>query len=122
VLRFTETGAADTTFSNPVFHYIGAGGSGIEAIPDAVALQSNGDIVVAGDQVMFAQSGTTILSGLARRTPAGEVDPTFGSGGTVTNNDPFGSGVVAIQSDGKIVVAGVANNNTELFLTRYLGQ
>jgi len=61
---------------------------------------------------------------LARLTPSGELDTTFGNGGTVANNDPpgSGSGTVAIQSDGKIVVAGVTNNNSDLFLSRYLGQ
>jgi hypothetical protein len=46
VLRFTETGAADASFANPAFHYIGTGGSGIEAIVRGVSVQSNGDIVV----------------------------------------------------------------------------
>jgi hypothetical protein len=46
VLRFTSTGAADPTFPNPSFHYEGSGGSGIEAIPDGIAVAPNGDILI----------------------------------------------------------------------------
>jgi uncharacterized delta-60 repeat protein len=45
VLRFTETGSPDPTFNNPPFHYVGTGGSGIEALVDGLAVQSNKDIV-----------------------------------------------------------------------------
>jgi len=124
VFRFTETGAADTTFADPSFHYIGVGGADIQAIPQAVAVAPNGDIVVAGDQVMFARSGDTILNGLARLTPSGELDTTFGSGGTVANNDPpsvSGFIAVVVQPDGNFVAAGITSNS-ELFLSRYLGQ
>jgi len=123
VLRFTETGAADTTFPNPSFHYIGAGGPNIEALPQAIAVAPNGDLVVAGDQIMFASSGDTILNGLARLTPSGELDTTFDNGGTVANSDPSavsGFNAVVVQPDGNIVVGGVTTSN-ELFLSRYLG-
>jgi len=123
VFRFTEIGAADSTFPNPSFHFIGVGGSNIEAIPRATAVAPNGDIIVAGNQEMFARSGDTILNGLARLTPGGELDTTFGSGGTVANSDPPSSGfdAVVVQPDGNIVVAGITSNS-ELFLSRYLGQ
>jgi len=123
VFRFTETGAADTTFADPSFHYVGVGGADIQAAPAAVAVAPNGDIVVAGNQEMFARSGDTILNGLARLTPSGELDTTFGGGGTVANSDPpsFGFDAVVVQPNGNIVVAGVTANN-EFFLSRYLGQ
>jgi len=124
VLRFTETGAADVSFANPTFHYIGAGGSGIEALVDGLAVQSNGDIVVVGSQVTFAQSGTTTVNGLARLTPNGNLDPAFGNGGTVANSVPAGMGGlngVVIQTNGNIITVGTANNGTALTLARYLG-
>jgi uncharacterized delta-60 repeat protein len=126
VLRFTETGAADTTFANPTFHYIGTGGSGIEALVNALAVQSDGDIVVVGNQIRFAQSGDVTVNGLARLTPNGELDPTFGNGGTVVNSVPAGTvelnGVVIQPADDKIITVGIAdnNNNNELTLSRYL--
>lgn len=123
VFRYAETGAADTSFADPSFHFIGVGGFNIEALPRAIAAAPNGDIVVAGNQEMFAQSGDTILNGLARLTPGGELDTTFGSAGTVATTDPTPTGfaAVVVQPNGNIVVAGITTNS-ELFLSRYLGQ
>jgi uncharacterized delta-60 repeat protein len=123
VLRFTETGAADPSFTDTSFHFVGAGGPDIEALVSALAVAPNGDIAVAGDQIMFSRNGNTIVNGLARLTSSGVLDTTFGNGGIVANNNPASAGgfsSVAVQSDGKIVVAGITNN--ELFLSRYLGQ
>lgn len=44
VLRFTETGVADASFANPAFHYIGTGGSGIEAIVRGVPFSRMGSL------------------------------------------------------------------------------
>jgi uncharacterized delta-60 repeat protein len=69
---------------------------------NAVALQSDGKIVVAG------QLGNK--SGLIRLNTTGSLDNTFGSGGVVVVNH-FGGDInqvivgMAIQSDGKIVAA-----------------
>ena len=69
---------------------------------NAVALQSDGKIVVAG------QLGNK--SGLIRLSTNGSLDNTFGSGGVVVVNH-FGGDInqviigMAIQSDGKIVAA-----------------
>jgi uncharacterized delta-60 repeat protein len=75
VLRFTETGSPDPTFNNPPFHYVGTGGSGIEALVDGLAVQSNKDIVVVGNQLTFTRSETLSVSGLARLTPSGALTP-----------------------------------------------
>jgi uncharacterized delta-60 repeat protein len=76
----------------------------------AVALQSDGKIVVAG-----AMNGT----GLLRLTTNGSLDPAFGNGGIANITLPValaGSGDlavgVAIQRDGKIVVA-ISNKDTD---------
>ena len=101
-----DRGAADSTFPDPSFHYVGSGGGGIEAIPNGIAVAPNWDIVVVGDQMTFAQSGTTTVNDLALLTSSGELDSTFGNGGTMTNSLPAGTaglqGVV-IQADDKIV-------------------
>lgn len=126
VLRFTATGSADPTFSNTPFHFVGPGGTNIEAIPTAAAVQANGDIVVVGAQYTLSRSGTTTVNGLARLTPNGSLDASFGSGGTVANSIPSGTegldGVVIQPADGKIVTVGVAGNGTSLTVSRYLGQ
>ena len=126
VLRFTSTGIPDSTFANPSFHFVGAGGSGIEATPNAIAVQSNGDIMVVGEQSTITSAGTVIVNGLARLTPTGSLDPTFGSNGTVANSIPSGtqglSGVAIQPTDGRIVTIGTANNYTQLVVSRYLAQ
>jgi len=124
VLRFTDTGDADSTFADPDFHFQGSGGPDIEALVNALAVAPNGDILVAGQQTTFGTNGNT-LNGLARLTPSGVLDTSFGSGGTVANSIPAGAEgfeAVVVQSNGSIVVAGFTDNNNELFLSRYLGQ
>jgi uncharacterized delta-60 repeat protein len=64
----------------------------------ALALQSDGRIVAAG--------GTSSGFALARYNRDGSLDNGFGSGGKVTTAYSTGATAVAIQPDGKIVVAG----------------
>jgi uncharacterized delta-60 repeat protein len=98
--RYTVSGGLDTTFGTggKVNTDFGDSASGI-----SVAIQSDGKIVVAG----FAGSSTPDVA-VARYNSDGSLDSTFGSGGKVTTD--FGDSdigtSVAIQSDGKIVVAG----------------
>ena len=125
VLRFAQTGAADSTFADPSFHFEGSGGYGIEALPTSVAIASDGDIVVIGDQITYAQSGETQVNGLARLTSSGDLDSTFGSGGVETNTVPStteGFELAAIDSQDRIIAVGVANSYTQIFVSRYLGQ
>jgi len=78
-----------------------------------VAIQSDGKIVAVG-AAGYGQEGFR----LARYRRDGSLDPAFGDGGKVMTR--YGGGVaraVAIQPDGRIVVAGY---NTSLALARYL--
>ena len=68
ILRFSETGAVDSSFSSTPFGFPGAK----KSMPQALALQSNGQVLVGG-----------IPFGLARLNSDGELDTTFGTGGTV---------------------------------------
>jgi uncharacterized delta-60 repeat protein len=68
---------------------------------NAIAIQPDGKIVVAGE-ASFAAS-----FGLVRYTPDGALDATFGGGGIVTTDiAPPGAYAMALQADGKIVAAG----------------
>jgi len=81
---------------------VDANGNQIPASPGAVALQSNGDIVVA---VGFGG----LDSGLVRFLPNGTRDTTFGNGGFAALPDlgiPSARPGLAVQSDGKLVWAG----------------
>jgi uncharacterized delta-60 repeat protein len=87
----------------------------------AVAIQADGKIVAAG----FTFDETANIDfGVARYEPNGTLDPTFESDGRVTT-DFFGlfdlANAVAIQSDGKIVLAGSAMENlaNDFALARY---
>lgn len=76
-----------------------------------------------GNQVTFTQNGTLSVPGLARLTPSGQLDTGFGNGGIVVNSVPGGLSVVAVQpADDKIVTVGLAGNNDELTISRYLPQ
>jgi uncharacterized delta-60 repeat protein len=75
----------------------------------ALALQPDGKIVAVGT----TSSGTSDFA-LARYTPEGILDETFGEGGMLTT-DYSGKNdraeAVALMADGRIVVAGSTTNN-----------
>jgi uncharacterized delta-60 repeat protein len=124
VQRFTSTGSLSSNFSAPSFHYSGGTAPSTSA-PNAIAVAPNGDIVIVGLQSTPTQTGAIVANGLARLTPGGTLDSTFGTNGTITNSVPAGTeglqGVV-VQPDGNIVAVGIANNSTALTVSRYLGQ
>ncbi len=116
--RYNTDGSLDNTF--------GTGGkvitdfAGQDDDGQSVVIQSDGKIVIAGQ----AYNGSNGDFGLARYNTDGSLDNTFGTNGKVTtdiaSNDDYGFSI-AIQSDGKIVVAGQANNgsNNDFALARY---
>ena len=84
-----------------------------------MVLQPNGKIVIAG-----LITGADWYFALARYNPDGSLDTTFGMDGWVVTD--FGDGrdfgqAVALQSDGKILVAGAISNETgfDLGIARY---
>ena len=81
------------------------------AYANAVAIQTDGKIVAAG--------GTGVEFALARYDANGALDATFGTDGKVTTGFTNGgsANAVAIQSDGKIVAAGISGE--EFALARY---
>jgi uncharacterized delta-60 repeat protein len=85
----------------------------------AVAIQSGGEVVVAGSSYA---TGNSVLT-LARYTTAGSLDTTFNTTGKITTPilTDATAFALAIQTDGKILAAGSAYNNTyaEFVLARY---
>jgi uncharacterized delta-60 repeat protein len=113
-------GNLDSTFGN--------GGKVITDFPgnnsgaNAIAIQSDGKIVLGG----FAGPYPLVDFALVRYTSDGSLDPEFGSGGKVTtdiNGDVDAINALAIQPDGKIVVAGFTrisgSGSTVLAIARY---
>ena len=127
LVRYNPDGSLDAGF--------GSGGVvtrdvfGRSDVVRAVTLQRDGKIVVAGETDLGSANIDVIV---ARFTTSGSLDPTFGSGGIVTTDfvgtntdeDMDTAEAVAIQADGKIVVAGLtlaSDGNWDFLLARYLG-
>ncbi len=116
VARYNANGALDATFGSSGT-VIAFGGS---SEGHALALLHDGRIVVAG--ACYAGGWDFCL---ARFSANGALDPSFGSSGKVAT--PMGSNndyirAIALQPDGKIVVAGYCWNGTknDVCLARYL--
>jgi uncharacterized delta-60 repeat protein len=107
--RFSETAVQDTTFSSTHFTFA----TERRVAPNGIALQANGQILVGG----LVNDASPIFGGLARLNSNGELDTTFGSGGTVLTDNAVNG--VLVQADGKIVaVEGVGTDG--IALARYL--
>jgi uncharacterized delta-60 repeat protein len=113
LVRFTSEGRLDTTF----------GTKGVTMVtftdfinePSSVAVQPDGDIVVVG----FSETTSGGFNfAMARFTPNGQLDDTFGNGGLVTVQPPGiqpSAMVVMVQPNGQIIEGGSVigiNNET----------
>ena len=104
LVRYEADGSLDTSFNGTGKVTIPIASSGHDGLC-GVALQADGKIVVAGD----SQQGGNYDFALARFNTDGTLDTSFGEAGKVRT--PIGASLdygrgVAIQADGKIVVAG----------------
>jgi uncharacterized delta-60 repeat protein len=119
-------GTTDTAFFNPTFQFSGATVSAPGSVPSAVAVQPNGQIVIAGTNSAGGFSGTSVF-GLARLNATGSLDTAFGSNGVLTTSFQGHDHAVAVliqPSNGDIIVVGQSTNSagvTDVALARYLG-
>ena len=114
-VRYNTGGSLDATFGTggKVTTSFGSG----YACANSAAVQSDGKIVAAGSYYM----GGGAVFAVVRYNTDGSLDATFGMGGKVTTSIGFYADYgnsVALQSDGKIVVAGVSNND-DIAVVRY---
>lgn len=115
--RFKPDGSPDASFSSDGKVTLGIGTFFTRAY--ALAVQSDGKIVLAGD----AKFGMADDLALARFLPNGTPDPAFGTAGHVTidlGSDADSGSALALQPDGKIIVAGITGANRDFALLRYL--
>ena len=101
--RYTTSGTLDTTFGNSGSVATNIA-NGFEAVED-IAQQPDGKIVAVGRVV----SGGVSDSGLARYSLDGSLDASFGTDGRLLVSLPYDYvylWAIAVQTDGKILVAG----------------
>ena len=100
--RFNSDGSLDTSF--------GAGGKvitdpGITSEGAALAVQSDGKIVVTGNAGSHPNRMTVVL----RYTPDGVLDTTFGNNGVFFSSVMKVSKDISILADDKIIIAGISD-------------
>ncbi len=115
VVRYLANGTPDSSFSQDgkTVTII----NGVQDIAQAVTLQADGKLVVAG--YSYITTFESFRFALVRYHPDGSLDAGFGKVTTafqVGNDKAF---AVAIQADGKIVAAGGSSSN-DFALARYL--
>jgi uncharacterized delta-60 repeat protein len=116
VARLNPSGSLDRSFDHDGLMTFSFSTAAAYEELSAIALQTDGKIVVVGDA-----DGKMAV---ARLTPGGGFDRTFGQQGKMTIAFPGASTVyasaVAIQQDGKIIVGGEAENsqNSDFALAR----
>jgi uncharacterized delta-60 repeat protein len=123
LVRLNANGSLDETFgtrgvTNAAFSTLGGGGS------HAMALQPDGKIIVGGASEQVFNAPDKSQFALARFNPDGSLDAGFGAGGKITTSAGASAAIdaVALQSDGKIVVAGTSvatDGSTRLMVARY---
>ncbi len=122
VARFTSTGVLDSTFGNGN-GYVETQIGGTAEI-SGIAIQPNGDIVVAG----YGTGPSNEEFAVARYNTDGSLDTTFGTTGIVLTQVGTGANhatSMALQSNGDIVAGGWTDDSTssssspELALVRY---
>ena len=118
LLRYTTTGALDTTFDTDgiLTTPFGVG----DDYADALGIQTDGKIVIAGS----SDNGSSFDFALARYNTNGALDTTFGTAGKVITDFTANfdqANALTIQTGGKIVVAGYSDNgsNYDFALVRY---
>ncbi len=123
LLRHLRDGGLDTSFGNGGRVATAFDNDGRSDEAQAVAVQADGKILVAGSS---DQGASGVDFALARYHADGTLDASFGQGGRVTT--AFGPGAdkahaLLLQPDGKIVLAGASHqgaNGNDFALARYL--
>ncbi|MBI2440040.1 MAG: hypothetical protein HYV35_01580, partial [Lentisphaerae bacterium] len=119
--RYDTNGALDTTFGPSANGKVTTGLDAYNNYGLAIALQTDGKIVVAGYGGNSASAPYENFA-LARYTTTGTLDTAFSGDGKliqdISGTRDYGR-AVAIQADGKIVVAGSDYNNNEFIIARF---
>jgi uncharacterized delta-60 repeat protein len=114
LVRLTPTGAADLTFGTSGAIFTDFGSSDVAR---AIVQQPDGKLILAG----YAHNGSDNDFALARYDANGNLDTSFGNGGKVTTeiSGQDGAYAMALQADGKIILAGQTGVAGDFALVRY---
>jgi len=123
VVRYNTNGSLDTSFDSDGKVIIDMGE---DSFANDLALQPDGKIIVVGASGTSERSKDFAFA-IARLNSNGTLDASFDGDGKVITSlgsfSDFGAAAVALQPDGKIVVAGQSGNNgydsTNFSLVRY---
>ena len=119
-VRYNADGSLDNSFGTAGKVITSLAGLGMEGA-EAVVVQPDGKIVVTGEYVS-SQSPSDLDLAVLRYNSNGGLDTSFGTNGIVTLDlgslSDFGNGL-AVQPDGKILVAG--SDSADFVLLRYEG-
>ncbi|MGB3076969.1 MAG: T9SS type A sorting domain-containing protein [Chitinophagales bacterium] len=111
-LCLTPDGSIDTQFGTDGWKFINFYGG--TTFCEAMATEADDDIVIAGVAYNTTSSGTKYSIALSKINSLGVLDNAFGEGGidtSLSSIDYHTANDVALQSDGKIVIAGYWNVN-----------
>jgi len=118
IVRYTSNGSLDASF--------GVGGKltlASQLVGEGLARQGDGKFVLVGSVAIGSGATASTDFALMRLNADGSPDTSFGSTGTVTtavSNERDAALAVALQADGKILVAGrTSNTNTDFAIARY---
>ena len=118
--RFFPNGTVDASFQSPLFDFVVSNPDIFANEAHALAIQTNGSVVVGGG----GQPAVAVTEfGLARLLAGGRLDRTFGRGGIVASklNGNCEVDALGLESNGDIVAAGQSFDNTGgLIIARYL--
>jgi uncharacterized delta-60 repeat protein len=102
IVRLNSNGTPDTSF------YIGDGITMLPGkIPNDVIVQPDGKIIIVGGFNVF---NNHTVNGIVRLLPSGRIDPAFQTGSGFSALLSMNVNCIALQNDGKIIVAGYFDN------------
>jgi hypothetical protein len=112
VSLLSEAGVKDTGFAATKISF----GGKAKGVGQAIAVQSNGQVVVGG----LILNASPIAGGLARLDANGDLDTTFGSGGTVIFDNSVNTLLIEANGDIVAVEAPGPTGGVDIVLQRYL--
>ncbi|MBK7360212.1 MAG: hypothetical protein IPI45_00960 [Saprospiraceae bacterium] len=120
VMRLTKSGSLDNTFNNTGTAVLALGNAGTDEVGNAIRVQKDGRIVVAGN---FVDSSKTKFI-VVRLLPEGVIDTSFASTGSVIvafNTTKDEAKDLVIQADGRALVCGTTNtgNGSNVAMVRF---